>query len=536
MYKVLIVDDEPISVESIAFMLKKNFTEIENIDTSRSGKDAIEKAYQHHPDLIIMDINMPGINGIDAMKQIRMVDPTVSFLVISAFDYFDYAVEAVALGVAQYLLKPVKEAKFVEAVSKILHQIELEKQQRKRSLEQQERLEMIIPILENGFMHSLCMFGEDTRELQNYCELFGYHNTGGYAIAIEFGQKKSNHIENKIGAGIQGEKQYEEYKNIIKASLNCIVSPIMLNRIIVYVFAEGEEGSYDQKAEAVRGAQKILERATRLYPDIYIGIGRYYKSIHDAKKSYQEALHALRVLTSLEDADEIHSHIAHEDDLTTQNESIENDFEQQMEEEIYARALDQEEASVVMAFENIFGRMCLDSNMEFDLLKKRMIGLVVGFGKRLSNITTDDYYGTLSEIINATNEEKLFQVCKRFVEEATHHIAAGRQKKTNSIIEKADQYINEHFAEDISLEDIAKEVNLSSYYFSRFYKEVTGFGFSDRLQNVRVEKAKEYLKQEELSIKDVSYLVGYTEPNYFSKIFKKATGLTASEYKKMFGL
>jgi two-component system response regulator YesN len=471
------------------------------------------------------------------MKQIRIVNPAVNFIVISAFDYFDYAVEAVALGVEEYLLKPVKEAKFVETLKKILKQIEQNNLNRKKTLEQQERLEMILPILEKGFMHSLCMYGEDTKELQNYCDLFGYQNSGGYVMAIEFGQKESRHIENKIGAGIQGEKMYEEYKNIIKASYNCIVSPIMLNRIIVYIFDSGEEESYEQKSESVKAAQKIIERASRIYPDIFIGIGRYYSNIRDSKKSYQEALHALRVLPSLDEGDEtLHSHILHEDDITPKIENPENDYEQLIEEEIFARVADNGENSVQMAFEQLYDRMCRDNNMNFDSIKKRMIGLVVGFGKRWGNVLEDDYYGVLSEIIGAVNEARVFQIVKNYISDTLHQITSSKQKKANSIIEKANQYIQEHFAEDISLEDVARVVNLSSYYFSRFYKDITGIGFSDKLVNVRIEKAKDLLKKEELSIKDVSYMVGYMEPNYFSKIFKKATGLTASDYKKMYGL
>jgi two-component system response regulator YesN len=356
-------------------------------------------------------------------------------------------------------------------------------------------------------------------------------------MAIEFGQKESRHIENKIGAGIQGEKMYEEYKSIIKASFNCIISPIMLNRIIVYIFDSGEEESYEQKSESVKAAQKIIERASRIYPDIFIGIGRYYSNIRDSKKSYQEALHALRVLPSLDEGDEtLHSHILHEDDITPKIENPENDYEQLIEEEIFSRAADNGENSVQMAFEQLYDRMCRDNNMNFDSIKKRMIGLVVGFGKRWGNVLEDDYYGVLSEIIGAVNEARVFQIVKNYISDTLHQITSSKQKKANSIIEKANQYIQEHFAEDISLEDVARVVNLSSYYFSRFYKDITGIGFSDKLVNVRIEKAKDLLKKEELSIKDVSYMVGYMEPNYFSKIFKKATGLTASDYKKMYGL
>ena len=114
-----------------------------------------------------------------------------------------------------------------------------------------------------------------------------------------------------------------------------------------------------------------------------------------------------------------------------------------------------------------------------------------------------------------------------------NQILEGRQNKANSIIEKADKYILEHYNEDISLDEIAQHVNLSSYYFSRFYKNATGTNFTDKMVMLRMDKAKELLKQEELSVKDVSYMVGYSDPNYFSKIFKKVTGFNASEYKRL---
>lgn len=534
MYKVLIVDDEPIAVESVEFMIKKNFESIQAIEKARSGKDAIEKNYQFHPDIIIMDINMPGINGLEAMKQIRTVNSTVSFIVISAFDYFDYAVESVALGVEEYLLKPVKEAKFVETFQKVLGQIEQDHIKRKQTLEQQERLEMILPILETGFMNSLCMYGQDTSQLKNYCDLFGYHNNGGYVMAIEFGQKNSNQIENKIGAGIHGEKMYEEYKNIIKATANCIVSPIMLNRIIIYVFDEGDEGDYEQKARSVKVAGRIIERAIRIYPDIFIGIGSYHTDIYSAKKSYQDALHALRILAASDSiTDNLQSHILHEDDIIEKNEGLEIDYEQLIDAEIYSRVSESDNKSVLLSFEQLYERLSSDQGINFDGIKKWLIGLVVGFEKRWEKVLDNNYSKVLGEIISAKDEGTLFQIGKRYINDSLHQITSSRQNKANSIIEKADQYILEHYNEDISLEEIAKHVNLSSFYFSRFYKNTTGTSFSDKMVMVRIEKAKELLKREDLSVKDVSYMVGYVDPNYFSKIFKKTTGFNASEYKKM---
>jgi two-component system response regulator YesN len=535
MYRILVVDDEPIAVESIIYMINKNFESVQIVGSSRSGKDAVEKAYNLYPDIIIMDINMPGINGLEAMRQIRKVNAGVRFIVISAFDYFDYAVESVTLGVEEYLLKPVKEPRFVEILGKVIGQIHNSRMDLKRNLEQQERLEMIIPMLETGFMNSLCMYGENSNELKHYCDLFGYEKSSGYIMAIEFGEKQNGKIENKIGAGIQGQKMYAEYKKIINSYCNCIVGPVMLNRIIIYVFDEYEEASFEQKTKALALGNHIMNRAAGIYPDIYIGMGRNHSNIIEAKKSYQEALFALRVLTKSEDSMEnLNNHILHVDDIIEKDMSQKNDYEQLIEDEIYTNIAEKEEKVVQVAFEQLFARMCADQSMDFKAIKNRMIDMVVGFNKRWGNVL-NDYYDTLSEIIGAAEEETLYQICKRFLNDAISKIVTGRQSKVSSIIQKADQYIYDHYGKEITLEEIAREVNLSSYYFSRFYKEETGINFSDKLAGVRIEKAKELLKREELTIKDVCYMVGYMEPNYFSKIFKKITGITASEYKKLMG-
>jgi two-component system, response regulator YesN len=531
MYKVLVVDDEPIAAESVIYMLNRNFEEIEIVGSARSGKDAIEKAYNLHPDIIIMDINMPGINGLEAMKQIKASNSNVSFIVISAFDYFDYAVEAVALGVVEYLLKPVKEAKLKETMTITLEQIRVRKQNIQKNLEQQERMEMVIPVLENGFMNSLCLYNGGAEELKNYCQLFGIPKGSGYVMAIELGQKKSRKIENKIGAGVYGDKMYGEYKKIIQSRLKAIVGPIMLNRIIVYVFEENEAEEYELKKHSVEEAGRILERAIRIYPDIYIGIGRYYSSIEEARKSYQESLFALGVLTGEKESQE--AQILHVDDILDRVEYSESDYEEQLE-EIYLHAAEQEEEGVLVTFEEVYNRMTRDNSLTFEGIKNSMIGLVTGFAARWKN-AAGNYYDVLKDIIGTEQKEELYATSRSFLERTVKRLAEGRQLKANTIIEKANRYMEQNFTREISLEEVAREVNLSPYYFSRFYKEEAGINFSDRLTEIRMDKAKELLRKDEYSIKDVCYMTGYMEPNYFSKIFKKVTGVTPTEYKKLFG-
>lgn len=529
MYRVLIVDDEPIAVKSIEYIINTKLTTVKVEETARSGRCAIEKANNIHPDIILMDINMPGINGIDAMRQIRKENPNVRFIVISAFDYFDYAVEAVALNVDDYLLKPVKEAKLVEALEKVVTQLDARRDKAQREIELKEKFEMVTPILETGFINSICMFDNGIEDLHNYCRLFDFQSTSGYVIAIQFGDKESGEVKNKIGVGVQSQKLYQYYRSILKSICTCVVGPIMLNRLIVYMMQNGENG-FEQKIAAEKTVESFYSRAEKLNLEIAVGIGRYCPSIDNARQSYRQALRALQMLSITK----FDCNILHYDDILEDDEGNNIGFEEKFLQN-FERSVEAQDPSIaLLTFENMFTNMCSDNSLDFDELKNKCISLALGFSKRWSNLEKNSSI-VLSEIIATQNQNELRSVCCRYLTTAVNQIATGKQKKINYLIKKANDYIENHFSDEITLDSIAKEVNLSPYYFSHFYKEETGINFIDQLIAVRIEKAKEYLSKTDASIKDVSKQVGYVDPNYFSKLFKKITGVTATEYKERYG-
>ena len=116
MYKIMIADDEGIVIDSLKFVLEKEFGKECTIEFAKTGRSVIELAENFRPDISIMDIQMPGINGIDAMKEIREKDKDVIFIVMSAYDKFDYATEAIKLGVLDYITKPMEKNRIISVV------------------------------------------------------------------------------------------------------------------------------------------------------------------------------------------------------------------------------------------------------------------------------------------------------------------------------------------------------------------------------------------------------------------------------------
>ncbi|HVI41755.1 MAG TPA: response regulator, partial [Anaerovoracaceae bacterium] len=186
MFKVMIADDEKVAIDSLKFIIEKSFSDVEIISTARSGREAIEQVEEKVPDILFMDIRMPGINGIEAIREIRKRHKQIVIIVLTAFDQFEFAKEAVNLGVMEYLLKPVNRAKVVEVVNKAMELIRTEKENRKIELEMKEKLEYVGPILESGFIYSLLLFEDNSKELIDYKHLFNIKEDGGYIATVEF--------------------------------------------------------------------------------------------------------------------------------------------------------------------------------------------------------------------------------------------------------------------------------------------------------------------------------------------------------------
>ncbi|HWQ78140.1 MAG TPA: response regulator [Anaerovoracaceae bacterium] len=140
MYKVMITDDEKVAIDSLKFIIEKNFSDAEIIATARSGREAVEKVKEHDPDILFMDIHMPGINGLEAIREIRKHHSRTAVIVLTAFDQFEYAKDAINLGVMEYLLKPVNRSKVVEVVARAMDRIREEKEKQQKELELREQL------------------------------------------------------------------------------------------------------------------------------------------------------------------------------------------------------------------------------------------------------------------------------------------------------------------------------------------------------------------------------------------------------------
>ena len=157
MYKIMLADDEGIVIDSLKFIIEKEFGDECIVEYAKTGRSVIELAEKFRPDIAIMDIQMPGINGIEAMKEIRAGNQSVQFIVMSAYDKFDYAKEAIKLGVLEYITKPMERTKIVSALRKGMEIIDSGRIKRSNDLLVNEKLETVAPIIESGLIYNILL-------------------------------------------------------------------------------------------------------------------------------------------------------------------------------------------------------------------------------------------------------------------------------------------------------------------------------------------------------------------------------------------
>lgn len=528
MYRILLVDDEPIMLKALEQMVKNANRDLQVVATARTGREAIEKVNLFRPDILVTDIKMPGINGLEAIRQIKSLTPDIHCIILSAFDYFDYATEAVGLGVDDYLLKPVKDSIFQASLARALENVRDRRVKLSEDLKLRESLELMRPILEAGFFHALRSYEETPHDLTTYSRLINGDAYGGYAISFSFTDSNTDINRSDVRRSVDNQMAYTTFLNGLTSLNPNLIATIVGNRLFAFVFVRDYLDPYDQKLQAELLCQTILNKNEHLPFYISVGIGKHYTDLTSCKISYAESLQALQQSQKHKHQ----NHFLHFHDLQSID-GLQMQHNQWQEDQVFSEVALGRTDSALFAFDEWFKEAQVQCHNSFDTLRGQLIAFLIGFG-RFRNALNSSFYTDLSTLLKCETPEALRYTAHRMLINLCHLIPSLKQKQINSLIQKADAYMEKHFDQDLSLEEISKVVNLSPFYFSRFYKDETGVNYINRLIDIRIEKSKALLLETDLPIKDLSVRVGYIDSNYFSKLFKKMTGYTPTEFKDSF--
>ncbi len=529
MYRVLLADDEGIMLESLKTVITSNFGKECELAFAKTGRAVVELAESFRPDIAFIDIQMPGINGIQAIREIRKFNTSIKFIIITAYDKFDYAKEAINLGVIEYLTKPVKRQIVVQVLERAMEMINSERKKRSDNLKIQEKLETVIPIVENGLVNSMILQEDGASDLSYYRTLLDIQTEYAFVLLIQFGTPNEEGILTApVGMSVKAQAFYPECRALCKEFFTCIVGPIMTNRIVLAVPCESETQEYNQRIRVIEQARNLMRKlGSRFDARFRAGIGRTYR-IEEMKLSYGEAYRALS---------QSRSSVAHVDDLPVKG-KYKGDYPEETERKLFQLIARADWPSAREKANEFFDWMVRNYYDDTEDIQLKVLEFVI-FAEREAffsgGIETYDFHSRkdyLSSVLRCPDYTSLREWYLEKLEAVCRKIATRREEQSESIISKAKAYIKENFAKELSLDEISRVVNISPYYFSKLFKEESGENFIEYLTRVRISRAKELLSNPALSIKEICGMAGYSDPNYFSRIFKKQEDVTPSEYRE----
>lgn len=528
MYKAILCDDDEIIAQGLNHFIPWEKLGIYMCGFCYDGMRARELVDQFEPDIIVTDVCMPIMNGLELIRYAREKNPNVKVIVISGYDDFKYAQEAIKIGALDYILKPVDEQELISVLKRAVEECQdYEKQQ-------------AITVENNKYY----------REDQMHCLIY----EGLHAFVDRFGQECFRNIQGTAcGIMIASVDNYEymafhlseaEQKEINKILYNCMhkygenvtAFERRMGTIGCYVLGDTADDVRVIRNSYIADVRNAFKNANK-EQTVTFGCSNIYPAITHLPEAYHEALAALQERFVYSPGSNIYyKKIAHKP-----KKGEDRDFDS---------VLDLNELVALIKQGNCEKINCMLDDMQHQLLEiggKSYLYMKIITGNIFAKLINELYDLDISEADLGINSLEEYQKISdlQSVELAVRHLrmtilrVVDVMEKNNShkyykMIAMVENYIDNHYMEhDLSMDKVAKHVHMSTSYFSVIFKNEKGVSFTDYLIRTRIEKAKELMRHTDLKAYEISLKVGYDTAAYFSTAFKKVTGYSPSEYKKM---
>lgn len=534
MYKMVIVDDKDDVIQGIRAMGRWADYGIEVAGWAGNGTDALQVVAECQPEIVITDIRMPLMDGIQLTALLKERNPAIKIVILSGYDEFSYAQQAVKLGAEEYLLKPIRIRQLEEVIGRIKQQLDRERSKREEEAELRRRLEQSLPLLRDEFWRRLIAEPENP----DAAELTGRLNFLQLAPPLQPAAVVLLEIDHY--AGLIDSRSYQQEERL-RAALEAenrsagepsggAVFADSRDRLVWLVAGWAE-------ARDRNGLLQRLERiGARIRAEsgftVSMGIGRSHHGPDRLFRSYREAVEALSHKLYL-GPDQV---IFHEDAAPETKPGFDYPFH--LEKELLAAVKLGDAAGLRVSRERYFAALNQSAAAAPRYIKQCLIGLALSLSRLLMELKLDERSLTPdgNELLDAAVrfetlegfEEWLTGVCQRI----SALIQGAKKLKSQCKMEQAKEYIAAHLGDEISLNTVAEQMGLSPNYFSSLFKEHTGETFMEYLVKTRIERAKQLLRGGGYKVYEVANRVGYADPRYFSEVFKKYAGVNPAEYSK----
>lgn len=410
MYNVLLVDDEAIIRSGLKRIIKWENMECQICGEASNGIEAIEKVTEYHPDIMMVDMKMPGMNGIELIENIKEIVPKCKIIILSGYRDFEYMQSAIKLGAFDYIIKPSKVDVIEDVIKRAVKKIHEDEEEEIEINKLKNSTKSFTSVLQNKLIYELMTNKEvDKESIKKEIDICNLTVCGYRVVTLVASNQGSEDVSNNFKAlGDVLSDYLEDVGSIRKIDFGTTK--------IVYILECKEDDLID--GDIRTRLNKFIKMSDEYYKvDVVYGLSSYSENLFDMSNLYDET---------------------------------------------------------ICEIDRSLGKSS----------KKNIIG----------DINSGDKVLTLN-------------------------------------VKKTVEYINKHFNENITLNDMAEQNKISPYYLSRIFTKETGKNFVEYLNTIRIEKAKSLLLEDKYKYYEIAEMVGISDSHYFSKIFKKYTGFTPSQFK-----
>ncbi len=518
-YTIVIADDEEELRKAIIRKIEWEKIGFRIVGEAENGIEALELVEREEPDLLLSDIRMPFVSGIELARQVREIRPNIQIAFLSGYDEFSYAQQAIQYNIISYMLKPITMADLTAELQKIKHKIDMifEEFEARKQIHTEVQ-EFVLPLLLDSYGKA----GDSIREeqLQNQALFCGLIRSRENALQYTV---LAVNVENKEGVNCTGVELTHSIDMILKKYVG-FCSFYMEGRIISLLLAT--KGAFEKYLHIIVG--DIVQSMERILGmNCHIGVSRSEEHLTECHKAYHDAMRALGYSHPGEKSS-IH-YIGDEERAAALDMVKVQDMMAELENQI--RSGSEEELRICV--KKIFRSM--DSEPDLVMQKFFMMQMFSSVFRIVYAVTNDTALMQKMKLLDGSYQEmkeQFFSICT----EARELVNAGKKKSSQILCEQTVRIIEKEYGNpDLSLVGVSARINVSPNYLSALMKKEAGMSFVDLLTKKRIETARELVTGSAMKVREIAEKCGYNDQHYFSYCFKKYCGISPNTMRQQNG-
>ncbi len=538
MYKLIIVDDEFSTRNGLKMCINWFEYGIELAGEAENGHKGLELANRIRPDIVLTDVKMPGMDGIEMVKRLKEHYPDTKFVFISGYDDIDYLKSAMKMDAVDYILKPVNLEELNAVIEKIMTMSKREESRKDMLQRMNAKLNQSIPLLREKFFIQLIRDGHadriSTEKRIDFLDLRLPYDAPYCALIVRIDNPRTVF-----------DTMTEQNTQLISFAIQNICQEILDARVAGSLFehrrgeyvllvalpeSEGEDIIFPLVSELMASLNGFLNRMAENI-SLTIGVGGTVEHLGLLADSYQMAAEAIERKLFLGKNQVITFDVlaAQKDvDYRRINERI----------AVFASVLKTGDAGQVsQQLDALFAELQGSTGIGFIDCQRICLQLLLvtsqflsEFGMRMGDLDERESE-TWAQLMKLETLDEMNRHLKSYLTQVCERIESRDEKPIPEVITEIMRIIRQRYSDNLTIADIASQVYLAKTYICLLFKQETGETINEYITRVRMEKAKELLSNTDQKLADICTSIGYAEPSYFTKQFRKYTGMNPSDYR-----